>query len=87
MQVAVTLGWVMSPCTVTHSSLYPNLCPLHSCVPFSIFSPGGARCEQLAVSLAAFISILVGALALLCLLLSIACLAAHLCRRRQELQG
>uniref|UniRef100_A0A8C2TP72 MUC4 protein n=1 Tax=Coturnix japonica TaxID=93934 RepID=A0A8C2TP72_COTJA len=61
--------------------------PTCSCVPFSIFSPGGARCEQLAVSLAAFISILVGALALLCLLLSIACLAAHLCRRRQELQG
>ncbi|POI24989.1 hypothetical protein CIB84_011262 [Bambusicola thoracicus] len=32
--------------------------PTCSCVPFSIFSPGGARCEQLAVSLTAFISIL-----------------------------
>ncbi|NXJ16621.1 MUC4 protein, partial [Odontophorus gujanensis] len=53
--------------------------PTCSCVPFSIFSPGGARCEQLAVSLAAFIGIVVGALALLCLLLSAACLAAQLC--------
>ncbi|XP_048811183.1 mucin-4 [Lagopus muta] len=58
--------------------------PTCSCVPFSIFSPGGAHCEQLAVSLAAFISIMVGALALLCLLLSTACLAAQLCRRHRE---
>ncbi|XP_065604145.1 LOW QUALITY PROTEIN: mucin-4 [Cyrtonyx montezumae] len=58
--------------------------PTCSCVPFSIFSPGGARCEQLAVSLAAFIGIMVGALALLCLLLSAACLAAQLCRRHRE---
>lgn len=56
-------------------------------MPFSIFSPGGARCEQLAVSLTAFISIMVGALALLCLLFSIACLAAQLCRRHREAQG
>ncbi|XP_040534586.2 mucin-4 isoform X3 [Gallus gallus] len=61
--------------------------PTCSCVPFSIFSPGGARCEQLAVSLTAFISIMVGALALLCLLFSIACLAAQLCRRHREAQG
>uniref|UniRef100_A0A669PTH8 Mucin 4, cell surface associated n=1 Tax=Phasianus colchicus TaxID=9054 RepID=A0A669PTH8_PHACC len=61
--------------------------PTCSCVPFSIFSPGGAHCEQLAVSLAAFISIMVGALALLCLLLSTAFLAAQLCRRRREPQG
>uniref|UniRef100_A0A8C9ETB9 MUC4 protein n=1 Tax=Pavo cristatus TaxID=9049 RepID=A0A8C9ETB9_PAVCR len=61
--------------------------PTCSCVPFSIFSPGGAHCEQLAVSLAAFISIMVGALALLCLLLSIACLAAQLCRRHRQPQG
>uniref|UniRef100_G1N772 Mucin-4 n=1 Tax=Meleagris gallopavo TaxID=9103 RepID=G1N772_MELGA len=61
--------------------------PTCSCVPFSIFSPGGAHCEQLAVSLAAFISIMVGALALLCLLLSTACLAAQLCRRHRDLRG
>ncbi|KFZ63803.1 Mucin-4, partial [Podiceps cristatus] len=42
--------------------------PVCSCFPFSIFSPAGAQCEQLAVSLAAFLSILVGALAVLCLL-------------------
>ncbi|NXL89724.1 MUC4 protein, partial [Alectura lathami] len=53
--------------------------PTCSCVPFSIFSPAGARCEQLAVRLSAFIGILVGALALLCLLLAAACLASHFC--------
>ncbi|XP_021250458.1 mucin-4 isoform X2 [Numida meleagris] len=61
--------------------------PTCSCVPFSILSPGGARCEQLAVSLAAFISIMVGALALLGLLLSAACLTAQLCRRHRESWG
>ncbi|OXB75645.1 UNVERIFIED_CONTAM: hypothetical protein H355_001289, partial [Colinus virginianus] len=61
--------------------------PTCSCVSSSILSPGGARCEQLAISLAAFIGIVVGALALLCLLLSAACLAAHLCRRHREPWG
>ncbi|XP_071668779.1 mucin-4 isoform X3 [Patagioenas fasciata] len=58
--------------------------PTCSCLPFSIFSPAGARCEQLAISLAAFLGILVGALVLLCLLLSTACLASHLCRRHHH---
>ncbi|NWR58737.1 MUC4 protein, partial [Bucorvus abyssinicus] len=53
--------------------------PTCSCLPFSIFSPTGARCEWLAISLAAFLGILVGALALLCLLFAVACLALHLC--------
>ncbi|KFZ52307.1 Mucin-4, partial [Antrostomus carolinensis] len=42
--------------------------PTCSCLPFSIFSPTGTRCERLAISLAAFLGILLGALALLCLL-------------------
>ncbi|XP_009321873.1 PREDICTED: mucin-4 [Pygoscelis adeliae] len=58
--------------------------PTCSCLPFSIFSPAGAQCEQLAVSLAAFLGILVGALALLCLLLTTACLALRLCRRHRH---
>lgn len=65
-----------------HSSL-----PIHSCLPFSIFSPAGTRCERLAISLAAFLGILLGALALLCLLLATTCLALHLChghRRRHR---
>ncbi|XP_068548675.1 mucin-4 isoform X2 [Anas acuta] len=61
--------------------------PTCSCTPFSIFSPAGARCEQLAVSLAAFLGILLGALALLCLLLAAACLALRLCRRHREPWG
>lgn len=65
----------------------PRLHPFHSCTPFSIFSPAGAQCEQLAISLAAFLGILLGALALLCLLLAAACLALHLCRRHREPWG
>ncbi|XP_042655267.1 mucin-4 isoform X2 [Tyto alba] len=57
--------------------------PTCSCLPFSIFSPAGARCEWLAVSLAAFLGILLGALVLLCLLLTVACLALRLCRRHR----
>ncbi|XP_046754714.1 mucin-4 isoform X1 [Gallus gallus] len=88
-----TVGLIcISPCKkgyCQHSGRCQHLPegPTCSCVPFSIFSPGGARCEQLAVSLTAFISIMVGALALLCLLFSIACLAAQLCRRHREAQG
>uniref|UniRef100_A0A8V0YRK0 Mucin-4 n=1 Tax=Gallus gallus TaxID=9031 RepID=A0A8V0YRK0_CHICK len=73
-----TVGLIcISPCKkgyCQHSGRCQHLPegPTCSCVPFSIFSPGGARCEQLAVSLTAFISIMVGALALLCLLFSIA---------------
>ncbi|NXC47738.1 MUC4 protein, partial [Penelope pileata] len=52
--------------------------PTCSCVPFSIFSPGGSRCKQLSVSLAAFLGVLLGGLALLCLLLLAACLALSL---------
>lgn len=65
----------------------PRLHPFHSCTSFSIFSPAGARCEQLAVSLAAFLGILLGALALLCLLLTTSCLALRLCRRHREPWG
>ncbi|XP_050568556.1 mucin-4 [Cygnus atratus] len=61
--------------------------PMCSCTPFSIFSPAGARCEQLTVSLAAFLGILLGALALLCLLLAATCLALHLCRRHRDPWG
>uniref|UniRef100_A0A8B9ED40 Mucin-4 n=1 Tax=Anser cygnoides TaxID=8845 RepID=A0A8B9ED40_ANSCY len=61
--------------------------PTCSCTPFSIFSPAGARCEQLAVSLAAFLGILLGALALLCLLLAAACLALRLRRRHRDPWG
>ncbi|XP_029884256.1 mucin-4 [Aquila chrysaetos chrysaetos] len=58
--------------------------PTCSCLPFSIFSPTGPQCERLAVNLAAFLGILLGALALLCLLLAVTCLALRLCRRAKE---
>ncbi|NWX09814.1 MUC4 protein, partial [Caloenas nicobarica] len=80
-----TTGFVcISPCKMgycQHGSHCQHLPegPTCSCLPFSIFSPAGARCEQLAVSLAAFLGILVGALVLLCVLLTTACLASHLC--------
>ncbi|XP_010571414.1 PREDICTED: mucin-4 [Haliaeetus leucocephalus] len=82
-----TIGFVcISPCKMgycQHGGQCQHLPegPTCSCLPFSIFSPTGARCEQLAVSLAAFLGILLGALALLCLLLAVACLALRLCRR------
>lgn len=64
-----------------------SLC-IHSCLPFSIYSLAGAQCEWLAISLAAFLGILLGALALLCLLFAIACLVLHLCRQhRRQHQG
>ncbi|NWI21709.1 MUC4 protein, partial [Crypturellus soui] len=53
--------------------------PVCSCTSFSIFSPSGERCDQLAVSLGTFLGILLGALALLALLLTSACLAARRC--------
>lgn len=82
MQVAAALGvdeatWPGCFSPLHHCSSFP----IHSCLPFSIFSPTGGRCERLAVSLAAFLGILLGALALLCLLIAVACLALHLCRR------
>ncbi|XP_063193914.1 mucin-4 isoform X1 [Chroicocephalus ridibundus] len=83
-----TIGFVcMSPCKMGYCQHggqcqhLPEGPMCRYCLPFSIFSPGGARCEQLAISLAAFLGILLGALALLCLLFATACLAAHLCRR------
>ncbi|XP_074733442.1 mucin-4 isoform X4 [Strix uralensis] len=85
-----TVGFVcISPCKTgycQHGSRCQHLLegPTCSCLPFSIFSPAGARCEWLAVSLTAFIGILLGALALLCLLLATACLALHLCRRHRR---
>ncbi|XP_027739795.1 mucin-4 isoform X2 [Empidonax traillii] len=85
-----TIGFVcVSPCKMgycQHGSRCQHLPegPTCSCLPFSIFSPAGTRCEWLAISLAAFLGILLGALALLCLLFAIACLTLHLCRRAKE---
>uniref|UniRef100_A0A8C0I9E9 MUC4 protein n=1 Tax=Bubo bubo TaxID=30461 RepID=A0A8C0I9E9_BUBBB len=73
-----TIGFVcISPCKTgycQHGGRCQHLPegPTCRCLPFSIFSPTGARCEWLAVSLTAFIGILLGALALLCLLLATA---------------
>lgn len=61
--------------------------PIHSCLPFSIYSPAGAQCQWLAISLAAFLGILLGSLAVLCLLFAITCLALRLCRQRRRHQG
>ncbi|NWI62055.1 MUC4 protein, partial [Todus mexicanus] len=80
-----TTGFVcISPCKMgycQHGGQCQHLPegPICSCLPFSIFSPAGARCEWLAVTLAAFLGILLGALALLCLLIAGAWLALHLC--------
>ncbi|CAM9324750.1 unnamed protein product [Bubo scandiacus] len=85
-----TIGFVcISPCKTgycQHGGRCQHLPegPACRCLPFSIFSPAGARCEWLAISLTAFIGILLGALALLCLLLATACLALHLCRRHRR---
>ncbi|XP_010147273.1 PREDICTED: mucin-4-like [Eurypyga helias] len=85
-----TIGFVcISPCKAgycQHGGWCQHLPegPTCRCIPFSIFSPAGARCEQLAISLAAFLGILLGALALLCLLLATTCLALHLCRQHQR---
>ncbi|XP_076197250.1 mucin-4 isoform X3 [Aptenodytes patagonicus] len=90
LHYAGTVGFVcISPCKMgycQHGGRCQHLPegPTCSCLPFSIFSPAGAQCEQLAVSLAAFLGILVGALALLCLLLTTACLALRLCRRHRH---
>ncbi|KAK2538455.1 mucin-4 [Columba guinea] len=90
LHYVATTGFVcLSPCKMgycQHGSHCQHLPegPTCSCLPFSIFSPAGTRCEQLAISLAAFLGILVGALVLLCLLLTTACLASHLCRRHHH---
>ncbi|XP_014109735.1 PREDICTED: mucin-4 [Pseudopodoces humilis] len=89
-----TVGFIcISPCKMgycQHGGQCQHLPegPTCSCLPFSIYSPAGVQCEWLAISLAAFLGILLGALALLCLLFAIACLALHLCRqRRRQHQG
>ncbi|XP_010181649.1 PREDICTED: mucin-4-like, partial [Mesitornis unicolor] len=90
LHYVATVGFVcISPCKAgycQHSGQCQHLPegPTCSCLPFSIFSPSGPRCEQLAISLAAFLGILLGSLALLCLLLAIACLALHLCRQHRR---
>ncbi|XP_064928906.1 mucin-4 isoform X3 [Columba livia] len=90
LHYVATTGFVcLSPCKMgycQHGSHCQHLPegPTCSCLPFSIFSPSGTRCEQLAISLSAFLGILVGALVLLCLLLTTACLASHLCRRHHH---
>ncbi|XP_068020042.1 mucin-4 [Melanerpes formicivorus] len=84
-----TVGFIcISPCKTgycQHGGRCQHLPegPMCSCLPFSVFSPTGRRCERLAISLGAFLGILLGALALLCLLLAIACLALRLCRRHR----
>ncbi|XP_010018286.1 PREDICTED: mucin-4-like [Nestor notabilis] len=88
-----TVGFVcVSPCKMgycQHGGQCQHLPegPTCSCLPFAIFSPAGARCEQLAISFTGFLSILLVVLALLCLLLAIVCLASHLgsqqCRQHQ----
>ncbi|XP_061862007.1 mucin-4-like [Colius striatus] len=84
-----TIGFVcISPCKMgycQHGSQCQHLPegPTCSCVPFSIFSPAGPRCERLAVSLAAFLGILLAALAVFCLLLAAACLALRMSHRYQ----
>ncbi|XP_032924312.1 mucin-4 [Catharus ustulatus] len=89
-----TIGFIcISPCKMgycQHGGQCQHLPqgPTCSCLPFSIYSPAGSQCEWLAISLAAFLGILLGALALLCLLFAIACLALHLCRQhRRQHQG
>ncbi|XP_030083050.2 mucin-4 [Serinus canaria] len=85
-----TIGFIcISPCKMgycQHGGQCQHLPegPTCSCLPFSIYSPAGLRCEWLAISLAAFLGILLGALALLCLLFAIACLALRLCRRHHH---
>ncbi|XP_054241714.1 mucin-4 [Indicator indicator] len=84
-----TVGFIcISPCKTgycQHGGQCQHLPegPMCSCLPFSIFSPAGSRCERLGISLGAFLGILLGALALLCLLLAVACLALRLCRRHR----
>ncbi|KAM6258221.1 mucin-4 [Porphyrio hochstetteri] len=90
LHYGATIGFIcISPCKMgycRHGSQCQHLPegPTCSCLPFSIFSPVGIRCEQLAIGLAAFLGILLGALALLCLLPAAACLALRLCRRHQH---
>ncbi|XP_061307084.1 mucin-4 [Pezoporus flaviventris] len=88
-----TIGFIcISPCKkgyCQHGGQCQHLPegPTCSCLPFSMFSPAGAQCEQLAISFTAFLSILLVVVALLCLSLAIVCLASHLChqqRRRHE---
>ncbi|KAF4796041.1 mucin 4, cell surface associated [Turdus rufiventris] len=85
-----TIGFIcISPCKMgycQHGGQCQHLPegPTCSCLPFSIYSPAGAQCQWLAISLAAFLGILLGALALLCLLFAIACLALHLCRQHRR---
>ncbi|NXA51132.1 MUC4 protein, partial [Nothocercus julius] len=72
----------VSPCSTgycQHSGHCQHLPdgPVCSCTSFSIFSPSGKRCDQLAISLGAFLGILLGALALLALLLTSACLVTR----------
>ncbi|KAM3669521.1 mucin-4 [Ammospiza maritima maritima] len=85
-----TIGFIcISPCKMgycQHGGQCQHLPegPMCSCLPFSIYSPAGPRCEWLAISLAAFLGILLGALALLCLLFAMACLALRLCRQHRQ---
>ncbi|XP_038608223.1 mucin-4 [Tachyglossus aculeatus] len=51
-----------------------------SCVPFTIYSPSGERCEQLGIRLGAFFGILFGALSVLALLGVITFLVVYCCR-------
>ncbi|NXA31101.1 MUC4 protein, partial [Eudromia elegans] len=85
LDYAASVGFLcVSPCSTgycRHGGRCQHLPhgPVCSCTSFSIFSPSGERCDQLAVGLGAFVGILLGALALLALLIASACLAARHC--------
>uniref|UniRef100_A0A8B9QJX5 Mucin-4 n=1 Tax=Apteryx owenii TaxID=8824 RepID=A0A8B9QJX5_APTOW len=93
LDYAASIGFLcVSPCNTgycQHGGRCQHLPdgPVCSCIPFSIFSPTGERCDRLAISLGAFIGILLGALALLSLLLASACLLVRLCRRHKDTKG
>ncbi|XP_067158277.1 mucin-4 [Apteryx mantelli] len=93
LDYAASIGFLcVSPCNTgycQHGGRCQHLPdgPVCSCIPFSIFSPTGERCDRLAISLGAFIGILLGALALLSLLLASTCLLVRLCRRHKDTKG
>ncbi|XP_029472059.1 mucin-4 [Rhinatrema bivittatum] len=61
--------------------------PVCSCVPFSIYSPFGERCQNLSMNLAAFFGILFGSLAFLFLLMLAAFLAIYCYKKRNQWPG
>ncbi|XP_053316344.1 mucin-4-like [Spea bombifrons] len=58
--------------------------PTCRCIPFSIYSPFGDHCENLAINLRAFFGILFGSLALVVVIIAITILIIYCCRRRKR---